>query len=181
MNTKRNHKRTWMMGLAAATIMSLIGPRPLFVKTAYADSPSPQLVELVASGIDEGTFELFDAKLHFQGFVTEQVRQVPMPASPGLFYGTWSLEPPRVSGTNVSLGMNASWRRTIWDEVKQEYVQETHENRASSTLTIQFPEVLDPGADGMGQLEVRMQQHTHRRGEVIDAEEIPLFEGAEVP
>jgi len=58
MNTKRNHKRTWMMGLAAATIMSLIGPRPLFVKTAYADSPSPQLVELVASGIDAGTFEV---------------------------------------------------------------------------------------------------------------------------
>ena len=34
MNTKRNHKRAWMMGLAGATIMSLIGPRPLFVKTA---------------------------------------------------------------------------------------------------------------------------------------------------
>ncbi len=58
MNTKRNHKRAWMMGLAGATIMSLIGPRPLFVKTAYADSPSPQVVELVESGIDAGTFEV---------------------------------------------------------------------------------------------------------------------------
>ena len=58
MNTKRNHKRAWMMGLAGATIMSLIGPRPLFVKTAYADSPSPQLDKLVASGIDAGTFEV---------------------------------------------------------------------------------------------------------------------------
>ncbi len=57
MNSQRNHKRAWMMGLAAATIMSLIGPRPLFVKTAYADSPSPQL-ELVASGSDAGTFEV---------------------------------------------------------------------------------------------------------------------------
>ncbi len=58
MNTKRNHKRAWMMGLAGATIMSLIGPRPLFVKTAYADSPSPQLDVLVASGSDAGTFEV---------------------------------------------------------------------------------------------------------------------------
>ncbi len=58
MNTRQNHKRAWMMGLAAATIMSLIGPRPLFVKTAYADSPSPQLEELVASGSDAGTFEV---------------------------------------------------------------------------------------------------------------------------
>ncbi len=58
MNTRRNHKRAWMMGLAAATIMSLIGPRPLFVKTAYADSPSPQLEQLVASGSDAGTFEV---------------------------------------------------------------------------------------------------------------------------
>ncbi len=57
MNTRRNHKRAWMMGLAAATIMSLIGPRPLFVKTAYADSPSPQLVQLVASGSDAGACE----------------------------------------------------------------------------------------------------------------------------
>jgi hypothetical protein len=57
MNTKRNHKRAIMMGLAGATIMSLIGPRPLFVKTAYADSPSPQIVKLVASESDAGTFE----------------------------------------------------------------------------------------------------------------------------
>lgn len=47
---QRNNKRAWMMGLAAATIMSLIGPRPLFVKTAYADSPSPQPNVLAASG-----------------------------------------------------------------------------------------------------------------------------------
>ncbi len=58
MNTKRNHKRAIMMGLAGATIMSLIGPRPLFVKTAYADSPSPQQEVLVASGSDAGTFEV---------------------------------------------------------------------------------------------------------------------------
>jgi len=58
MNTRRNHKRAWMMGLAAATIMSLIGARPLFVRTAYADSPSPQLDQLVASGSDAGTFEV---------------------------------------------------------------------------------------------------------------------------
>ena len=58
MNSQRNHKRAWMTGLAAATIMSLIGPRPLFVKTAYADSPSPQLEALVASGSDAGTFEV---------------------------------------------------------------------------------------------------------------------------
>ncbi len=58
MNTRRNHKRAWMMGLAAATIMSLIGARPLFVRTAYADSPSPQLEQLVASGSDAGTFEV---------------------------------------------------------------------------------------------------------------------------
>jgi hypothetical protein len=57
MNTKRNHKRAMMMGLAGATIMSLIGPRPLFVKTAYADSPSPQMVNLVASESDAGNFE----------------------------------------------------------------------------------------------------------------------------
>ena len=44
-------QRMWI-GLAAGAIMSLIGPRPLFVKTAYADSPSPQLQELVASGMD---------------------------------------------------------------------------------------------------------------------------------
>ena len=58
MNSQRNHKRAWMTGLAAATIMSLIGPRPLFVKTAYADSPSPQVVELVESGIDAGICEV---------------------------------------------------------------------------------------------------------------------------
>ncbi len=58
MNTKRNHNRIWMTGLAAATIKSLIGPRPLFVKTAYADSPSPQHEVLVASGSDAGTFEV---------------------------------------------------------------------------------------------------------------------------
>ena len=57
-STKRNHKRAWMMGLAAATIMSLIGPRPLFVKTAYADSPSLQHDVLVAGEVDAGTFEI---------------------------------------------------------------------------------------------------------------------------
>jgi len=52
------------IGLAAGAIMSLIGPRPLFVKTAYADSPSPQLQELVASGMDAQCVEelVFDVR-----------------------------------------------------------------------------------------------------------------------
>ncbi len=52
------------IGLAAGAIMSLIGPRPLFVKTAYADSSSPQLQELVASGMDAQCVEelVFDAR-----------------------------------------------------------------------------------------------------------------------
>ncbi len=56
-------QRMWI-GLAAGTIMSLIGPRPLFVKTAYADSPSPQLQELVASGMDAQCVEelVFDVR-----------------------------------------------------------------------------------------------------------------------
>ncbi len=61
--TGRTYKRLWI-GFAAATIMSLIGPRPLFVKTAYADAPTPQLDELVASGVDAGTVEqlVFDVR-----------------------------------------------------------------------------------------------------------------------
>lgn len=56
-------QRMWI-GLAAGTIMSLIGPRPLFVKTAYADSPSPQLQELVSSGMDAQCVEelVFDVR-----------------------------------------------------------------------------------------------------------------------
>ncbi len=57
--TRRTYKRAWI-GFAAAAIMSLIGPRPLFVKTAYADTPTPQLDELVASGVDAGIVELFE-------------------------------------------------------------------------------------------------------------------------
>ncbi len=61
--TRRTYKRAWI-GFAAAAIMSLIGPRPLFVKTAYADTPTPQLNELVASGVDAGIVEQleFDAR-----------------------------------------------------------------------------------------------------------------------
>ena len=61
--TRRTYKRAWI-GFAAAAIMSLIGPRPLFVKTAYADTPTPQLDELVASGVDAGIVEQleFDAR-----------------------------------------------------------------------------------------------------------------------
>ena len=61
--TRRTYKRAWI-GFAAAAIMSLIGPRPLFVKTAYADAPTPQLSELVASGNDVVTVEelVFDAR-----------------------------------------------------------------------------------------------------------------------
>ncbi len=61
--TGQTYKRAWI-GFAAATIMSLIGPRPLFVKTAYADAPTPQLHELVASGVGVVTVEqlVFDAR-----------------------------------------------------------------------------------------------------------------------
>ena len=52
------YKRAWMIGLAAATIMSLIGPRPLFVKTAYGDSPSLQPDVLVAGEVDAVAFEI---------------------------------------------------------------------------------------------------------------------------
>ncbi len=62
--TKRKTSQRMWIGLAAGAIMSLIGPRPLFVKTAYADSPSPQLQELVASGMDAQCVEelVFDAR-----------------------------------------------------------------------------------------------------------------------
>ena len=61
--TGRTYKRAWI-GFAAAAIMSLIGPRPLFVKTAYADAPTPQLNELMASGVEAPAVEqlVFDAR-----------------------------------------------------------------------------------------------------------------------
>ena len=61
--TGRTYKRAWI-GFAAAAIMSLIGPRPLFVKTAYADAPTPQLNELMASGVEAHAVEqlVFDAR-----------------------------------------------------------------------------------------------------------------------
>ncbi len=62
--TRRKASQRMWIGLAAGAIMSLIGPRPLFVKTAYADSPSPQLQELAVSGMDAQCVEelVFDAR-----------------------------------------------------------------------------------------------------------------------
>jgi hypothetical protein len=44
--------------LAAASVMSLLGPRPLFVRTAYAAEPDTQLSEIVIYGIDGDTNQL---------------------------------------------------------------------------------------------------------------------------
>ncbi len=57
MRTTRMFKRAWL-GFAAATIMSLIGPRPLFVKTAYAAPPVTPIEEVVMYAIDADTYEL---------------------------------------------------------------------------------------------------------------------------
>jgi hypothetical protein len=43
--------------LAAASVMPLVGPRPLFVRTAYAAEPTP-IEEVVMYGIDADTYEL---------------------------------------------------------------------------------------------------------------------------
>ena len=54
---------------AAAAIMSLIGPRPLFVKTAHAAPPVTSIEEVVMYGIDQNTYELLRYEFGTDAFV----------------------------------------------------------------------------------------------------------------
>ncbi|MHC4209517.1 MAG: hypothetical protein ACYTE6_15965 [Planctomycetota bacterium] len=49
--------RTTTLILAAA-VMQLLGPRPAFVRTAYAEAPETTIEELVMYGVDADTYEL---------------------------------------------------------------------------------------------------------------------------
>jgi beta-lactam-binding protein with PASTA domain len=108
--------------------------------------------------VDGTSFELHDAKLHFQGFVTEPVRDVNLPAAPGLWHGTWTLGPPEVRpDSHVTLDMSAVWRRAV--DRSGTPMREAQEQRARSTLTLQLPREIDPAAEEMGQIEVDLERH----------------------
>lgn len=44
--------------ICAAAVMQLLGPRPAFVRTAYAEVPATTIEELVMYGVDADTYEL---------------------------------------------------------------------------------------------------------------------------
>lgn len=46
------------IGLATLGVLQYMGPRPLFVKTAFAESPDTTINEIAMDGIDANAFEL---------------------------------------------------------------------------------------------------------------------------
>ena len=100
----------------------------------------------------EGTFEVADPTLHFQGFVTEPTEPHSFTFS-GLNPVSGNLEPSgaQVQGTTVTLDLNARWN--LGREMQ----------RAQSRLVLEFPETIDPGSKELFEVKGGLQLITNGR------------------
>ena len=99
---------------------------------------------------EEGSFELWDARLYFQGFVAEEIREKPLPL--GFENGTLSVSDPLVAGTKVTLDLLAEWAGGGAGR------------RTAARLQLQFPEALNPGYTEMGALQVDFRHSESGKG-----------------
>lgn len=95
---------------------------------------------------DEGRFELAGLTLHFQGFVAEQVRDLPLVDRPGLA-GTLTLDQPVVNGTTVRLDATARWSAA----------DVAGEQRAHGRLSLSFPNTLTPQGKTLGTVGIELK------------------------
>jgi beta-lactam-binding protein with PASTA domain len=96
------------------------------------------------------TFEIPMLRLHFQGFVMEQVKDVWWPDREDVWEGKLTIGDPQVSGTSVVVDAEAWWRPAIRNGYGRFPSEE--ELRANSRLTLEFPEQLNPGHEEMGEI-----------------------------
>ncbi len=106
--------------------------------------------------LDEGTFDIISSRLHFQGFVTEHVKNVRLPVRDDLLEGELTLEDPEINNSSVMLKAEAWWKKAKKDSQGQR-TEDTTIHRAESMLTIDFPEQIAPGHQEMGEIKVVMK------------------------
>jgi len=111
---------------------------------------------------DTSTFEVTSARLHFQGFVTEQVRDVWIQDHPSIGHGKLTIGDPNTSGSSVTLDASATWTDLApaaeTATVARDVLPAAQpEHTARSLLSIDFPAELAPGHEEMGDITVRLE------------------------
>ena len=112
-----------------------VGPGGLLGASENSGTP-------VGDWLEEGTFELWDPVLYYQGFVTE--RYVDKAMGPG-YPGGQFLVDKRESGTGVILDLSAQWQNRATGEPQ----------RMTGSLELTFPEALLPDVRTMGEIQAR--------------------------
>ena len=98
---------------------------------------------------EEGTFELQDARLHFQGFFLEESTDKKLQDA-RLIDGTVTVEDESVDN-RVRLAARAEW---VWAEVKDGgRAPRGPAGRVESELVLEFPQELDPGKRVLGEIQ----------------------------
>jgi beta-lactam-binding protein with PASTA domain/tetratricopeptide (TPR) repeat protein len=100
---------------------------------------------------DEVGFEVVSSRLYFQGFITEQVRDLPLPRRGTVWEGALSLGEPAVTGSHVVLDVEAWWRDAKPD-ARGENAAGDQLRRAASRLEIEFPVEIAPGHREMAEI-----------------------------
>ncbi len=116
---------------------------------------------------DEGTFEVASARLHFQGFVAEQVRDVWIPDNPSIGSGKMSVGKPTIDGSTVILEANATWtdpEPETGDQAESAGARAV-EHRASSKVSIDFPREIAPGHEKMATIGAHIE--ARERGDLF--------------
>jgi len=101
------------------------------------------------------SFEIPSRRLHFQGFVMEQVDDLSWPDRENVWEGKLTVNEPQVSGTSVTVDAEAWWRPAKingYGRFPEEEILEV-----TSRLTLDFPEQLNPGHEEMGEISARME------------------------
>ena len=121
---------------------------------------------------DEGTFAVAPGRLHFQGFVAEQVRDMWIQDNPRTGYGTLTVGDPRINGSTVTVEAAANWTApgssppaSGGDVVLAGFLGGDEVGGARSVLTMDFPAELAPGHEEMGDVTVRLEAPA--RGELF--------------
>ncbi len=104
---------------------------------------------------DVKTFDIASSRLHFQGFVMEKVNDVWWPDREDVWEGKLTIDDPRVTGSTVLIGAKAWWRPAKINGYGR--FPEEDILRATSRLTLEFPEQLNPGHELMGEIGTRLE------------------------
>jgi hypothetical protein len=119
-------------------------------RTGTAEDGSPAYAEWEAVA----SFDVASARLYFQGFVMESVRDAWLPARDDIWEGKLTVDLPRITGSTVDISANAWVRRAHRDGRGRRPQEEVH--AAETRVTIEFPERLAPGHEEMGEVRVRV-------------------------